>query len=169
MRDALLQSFDWVLAASWQSALIAIAVGVVQQMIGRKLSPAFRAAIWSLVLIRLALPVLPSSRFSLFNLFQPSTHTVRNALRQSMPSNHRSSSALFPIQTSKPPKIIPPLPFLHAKEFSERGFDFSNRSVVHLDCCGDGFPDQNSRRQSAFSSRIAGDSFIRRCAVARAA
>ena len=121
MRDALLQSFDWVLAASWQSALIAIAIGVVQQMIGRKLSPAFRAAIWSLVLIRLALPVLPSSRFSLFNLVQPSAHIpaapVVDGVKPTITFGVISDSE------SRQSNAIAQPPFLHATIVASRGFD----------------------------------------------
>ena len=64
MIELILQMFDRVLEASWQAAGIALIVAAIHLALSRRLSPGLRAALWSLVLIRLCLPMLPASRFS---------------------------------------------------------------------------------------------------------
>src|SRR6478609_1762910 len=54
--------------ASWQASVLAIVVLVIQKMLGRRLGGRGRFALWAVVLVRLLLPVMPESRFSVFNL-----------------------------------------------------------------------------------------------------
>ena len=54
--------------ASWQAAVLAGLVVAVQLAFGRRIAPRWRHAMWLLVLARLALPVVPSSPVSVFNL-----------------------------------------------------------------------------------------------------
>ena len=60
---------DWLLRTSLQVSLLVAAVLLVTALVGRRLSPAYRYALWLLVAVRLALPVLPASEWSVFNLF----------------------------------------------------------------------------------------------------
>ena len=60
---------------SWQSAVVAGVVLAVRIVVGRTITHRWRHALWVLVLCRLMLPVLPSSRASLFSLGGP-VHAV---------------------------------------------------------------------------------------------
>ena len=60
---------DWLLRTSLQVSLLVATVLLVTALVGRRLSPAYRYALWLLVAARLALPVLPASGWSVFNLF----------------------------------------------------------------------------------------------------
>lgn len=59
-----------VLTASCQASLLALIILVSQSMMGRWLSPRWRYALWSVVLIRLMMPIAPGSTLSVFNLFR---------------------------------------------------------------------------------------------------
>ena len=54
--------------ASWQASLLAVVVLIVQKLLGKRLGGRGRFALWAIVLIRLLVPMLPESRFSVFNL-----------------------------------------------------------------------------------------------------
>src|SRR5277367_2656481 len=64
--SALESIFSWVLTASWQASVLALLVLVAQATLGRRLNPRWRYALWLLVVLRLVLPSLPESPFSLF-------------------------------------------------------------------------------------------------------
>lgn len=66
--------------ASWQAAVLAGMVLVVQVVVGRRIAPRWRHAMWALVFVRLAMPTLPSSPVSVFNL------TPENAAGIAFPS-----------------------------------------------------------------------------------
>ena len=51
--------FDWLVATSWQVALLVLAVALVQRVLGRWLTPRWRYALWCLVVLRLFLPAQP--------------------------------------------------------------------------------------------------------------
>lgn len=57
----------WLLRTSGQAAVLVVLVLLVQWLLGERLGPRGRYALWWLVLIRLLLPVAPESRVSLFN------------------------------------------------------------------------------------------------------
>ena len=50
-----------VVTASWQAAVLAVIVLATQLAMGRWLSPRWRYALWSVVVIRLMMPVAPGS------------------------------------------------------------------------------------------------------------
>ena len=54
--------------ASWQASILVLLVLLAQGLTGQRLGPAWRFALWLLVVARLLLPVTPSSGWSLFNL-----------------------------------------------------------------------------------------------------
>src|SRR5262249_42086032 len=65
-----------VLHTSLQAAMVALLVAGFQITLGRRLTPNWRIALWSLVFMRLIMPTLPASRFSLSNLFSaPATNS----------------------------------------------------------------------------------------------
>jgi beta-lactamase regulating signal transducer with metallopeptidase domain len=54
--------------ASWQASILVLLVLLAQGLMRRRLSPAWRSALWLLVVVRLLLPATPPSGWSLFNL-----------------------------------------------------------------------------------------------------
>jgi bla regulator protein blaR1 len=58
----------WLWSATWQAAVLAAIVLLVQALGRNFLSPSSRFVLWWLVLIRLCLPVTPESAWSVFNL-----------------------------------------------------------------------------------------------------
>jgi len=63
--------FGWLVAASWQASVLALAVVAIQRIFGARLNPRWRYALWLLVVLRLVLPVLPESALSLFQFAPP--------------------------------------------------------------------------------------------------
>ena len=61
--------FGWLWRTSWQAAIVTMLVLVAQRLLGRRLTPRWRYALWFLVVIRLTLPASIESRVSLFNFF----------------------------------------------------------------------------------------------------
>ncbi len=60
----------WLFRTSCQTAIVIGLVLLAQWLLQKKLPPRWRYGLWSLVLIRLLLPVLPGSAFSIFNYTQ---------------------------------------------------------------------------------------------------
>ena len=60
--------------ASWQASVLAVVVLLAQRLFTKRLGGRGRFILWSVVLVRLLLPVLPQSRLSLFNLVHTSTN-----------------------------------------------------------------------------------------------
>jgi bla regulator protein BlaR1 len=58
---------DWGWRASWQASVLVGLVLLVQALLRSKLTPRWRATLWWLVLIRLLMPVVPHTSWSLFN------------------------------------------------------------------------------------------------------
>jgi beta-lactamase regulating signal transducer with metallopeptidase domain len=67
-----LESIEYVVSAlwraSWQASILVLLVLLAQGLMRRRLSPAWRSALWLLVVVRLLLPATPPSGWSLFNL-----------------------------------------------------------------------------------------------------
>jgi beta-lactamase regulating signal transducer with metallopeptidase domain len=59
--------FDRVVAGTLLASILGLLVVAIQTLIGRRLGPAWRHALWLIVLLRLIVPIFPESRFSLFN------------------------------------------------------------------------------------------------------
>ncbi len=60
---------SWLWQTTWQAAFLAAIVAVLTRVLRDRLSPQARQALWLLVFVRLAMPVLPGSSFSIFRLF----------------------------------------------------------------------------------------------------
>ncbi len=109
MIEALEQVFSQIAKASWHGALLAIAITIVLGLVGKRLAPRWRHALWILLLVRLACPELPDSGYSPLNLIptelrsQPAVSTAA-----STPSNQIQSPKLSPeLRTGS---TIPALP-----------------------------------------------------------
>ncbi|MBL9127614.1 MAG: M48 family metalloprotease [Verrucomicrobiales bacterium] len=64
-----IQAFaEWLLRASWQAAVLAVLVLLIQRVFGSRLTPAWRFRLWFVVIARLLLPVQIPSPSSVFNL-----------------------------------------------------------------------------------------------------
>jgi bla regulator protein BlaR1 len=54
--------------ASWQASMLSVAVLAAVLLLRGRLSPAWRYGLWSLVLVRLLLPIAPQARWSVYSL-----------------------------------------------------------------------------------------------------
>ncbi|HSP16630.1 MAG TPA: M56 family metallopeptidase [Thermoanaerobaculia bacterium] len=74
----------WILDATLKGSVLILIVALVQYVIGRSAGARWRHALWLLVLLRLAFPAAPASRWSLFNLLpaEPRVEVPRVALTQ---------------------------------------------------------------------------------------
>ncbi len=59
-----------IVHASWQAAVLGLAVLAVCRLLGTSLQPRWRFALWLVVFARLALPIVPASPWSLFQIGQ---------------------------------------------------------------------------------------------------
>src|SRR5690242_3151637 len=63
--------FGWLLRVSCQASILVMIILLMQWALQKKLTAAWRHALWLLVLIRLVLPVSPQSTLSIFNWVGP--------------------------------------------------------------------------------------------------
>ncbi len=77
LNTQLLQFFDWLLWASIQGSVLIVLIILIQIVLRRKLPIRWHYLIWLLLLIRLAVPWLPQSRISVFNLVPKSIQQGR--------------------------------------------------------------------------------------------
>src|SRR4051794_34561770 len=68
MIDLTRELFARMLEATWQASLLALFAVALQFVPARWLPARWRCALWGIVFLRLLLPALPPSPFSLFNL-----------------------------------------------------------------------------------------------------
>lgn len=59
--------FSWLLQTSWQASILAALILLLQKLFRKFLPPAWSFGLWLILLVKLLLPVSPSSQFSLFN------------------------------------------------------------------------------------------------------
>src|SRR5258705_2213961 len=59
---------DWLLRASWQAAILALFILLISWLFASHLSAAMRYNLWMLIVLRLLLPALPTSKLSIHNL-----------------------------------------------------------------------------------------------------
>lgn len=118
-------AFDLVWRTSLSAAILAVLVFLAQKLLGRWLTARWRYTLSLLILIRLLLPVVPSSPLSLENLVRPSpTHSAVSFVtqvpaanqvapaRRVAPSFHPLPSGAIPVtpvashQDSRPPAHV---------------------------------------------------------------
>ena len=64
----LMRFFDWLLWASLQGTVLIVMIMIIQRILRRRLPAHWHYFLWVLLLIRLAIPWLPESKMSIFNL-----------------------------------------------------------------------------------------------------
>lgn len=65
--------------ASWQASVLVLIVILAQILLGKRLPPQWRHALWLLVVVRLLMPVTPSSPWSLFNYWNVKPSNILEA------------------------------------------------------------------------------------------
>ena len=86
----LLQFFDKLLWVSIQSSVLIILIVLVQKVLRERLGIRWHYFLWGLLLIRLAVPWLPESKMSIFNLVPKSIQQGRIIESLSKPQNARN-------------------------------------------------------------------------------
>jgi beta-lactamase regulating signal transducer with metallopeptidase domain len=104
--------FDRIVEASWQASILVGLVLCMQWLMHRRLSPAWRCAMWSLVLVRLLMPALPESRLSLFGLLprsEPRTLVSSPAvvIHGTTPHPASVSTSVTPLRSPAPARQVP--------------------------------------------------------------
>ena len=89
LNTQLLQFFDKLLWISIQSSVLIILIVLVQIVLRRRLGIRWHYFLWGLLLIRLAMPWLPESKISIFNLIPKSIQQGRLIESVSKPQNDR--------------------------------------------------------------------------------
>jgi beta-lactamase regulating signal transducer with metallopeptidase domain len=102
------QVFGWLLSASWQASVLALFVLMAQRVLGSRLNPRWRNALWLLVLVRLILPVLPESTLSLFQFAPTPPVAVTVSVTEPL---FISTPALPPPPSTSPVEPEPTHPF----------------------------------------------------------
>lgn len=103
------QVFGWLLAASWQASVLALFVLVIQRMLGSRLNPRWRYALWLLVLLRLVLPVQPESALSLFQFAPPPPAQLVTTVTE--PWQPLFTGKPYPSPSDPEPMVKPNYPF----------------------------------------------------------
>jgi beta-lactamase regulating signal transducer with metallopeptidase domain len=73
----LMRFFDWLLWASLQGTVLIVLIVIIQKILRRRLPAHWHYFLWLLLLIRLAIPWLPESKMSIFNLVPRSVQQGR--------------------------------------------------------------------------------------------
>jgi beta-lactamase regulating signal transducer with metallopeptidase domain/ankyrin repeat protein len=102
----------WIWEASWQAALIALVVLIVQLVLGGKLTAGWRYGLWLLVIARLLLPDLPASKTSLYNAMPLELRAGSLSTRPPLGDQSQPAPASAPSQNASPVSTpLPPRPF----------------------------------------------------------
>ncbi len=91
----LLRFFDWLLWASLQGTVLIILIVLIQKILRRRLPVRWHYLLWLLLLIRLAVPWLPESKLSIFNLVPRSVQQGRIIETFSEPKSTRGMGFYF--------------------------------------------------------------------------
>ena len=102
--------FDWLIEVTWQTSILVLLILLVQWMCRHRLSSTWRFRLWWLVLIRLLLPLTPSTSFSLFNFTgnRPGIaveHIIQIPRLTPLPSTHTQVGSLTDSQGTEDPRI----------------------------------------------------------------
>src|SRR4051812_9985366 len=102
-------AFDHLLVASWQASVMIALVAASHALLGRRISPRWRGAMWMLVFVRLAMPALPPSPMSVFNL-RPSSSPPSPAVQPAEATTVTYGVVLPPPTPFVTAPAIPPPP-----------------------------------------------------------
>ena len=92
--------FNTLFTITWQSAMLAAAVGIIIVLFGRRLQPRFRYLLWSVVLLRLALPILPTMPWTYPQV------ALYNTSNPQVPASTPPLTALWGSQSTAPPVAL---------------------------------------------------------------
>jgi beta-lactamase regulating signal transducer with metallopeptidase domain len=115
-QEGLESIFGWLLTASWQASVLALLVLLLQAVLRGRLNPRWRHALWLLVLLRLVLPALPESAWSLFRFAPSASPSLVASVTQ----------PLFP----SPVSSLPPTPASSPEPSAPGGHPFSLYSLL---------------------------------------
>src|SRR5436190_5486605 len=105
---------EWLLRASWQAGVLAILILMIQWLAGSRLSARWRYNLWMLVVLRLLLPVVPSTHWSVHNWIALKDKAPQSIPQQVQPVDAHLSLVILDSQPLEiqpsPPRIIPPKP-----------------------------------------------------------
>jgi bla regulator protein BlaR1 len=76
---------EMMVRASWQASMLALLVILVQRLLRGRAPARWLYLMWGLVLLRLALPVVPASSLSLFNLLEQLNHPAKSEVVEAAP------------------------------------------------------------------------------------
>src|SRR5438105_15860569 len=114
LHPLLVTIFCWVWKTSLAAAVLVALVLAVQTAFRNLLRPHWRYALWLLIVVRLAMPAAPASRFSIFNLrailFPFSSPTALpqaqgRSEEPALPPHANSEEAQFHLANAKQPVI----------------------------------------------------------------
>ncbi|MBT5707398.1 MAG: hypothetical protein HOI66_13865 [Verrucomicrobia bacterium] len=116
------QLFTWTLRASWHASILVVVVLLIQQLFRKQLTATWRHALWFAILIRLAIPTMPSSPLSALNLgpktpplelprsYRPPSIEPTFAQNLTTSTFVKSRQGPSPILESSPPAPLKPIP-----------------------------------------------------------
>jgi beta-lactamase regulating signal transducer with metallopeptidase domain len=81
--------FDWLVRTSWQASILVLLVLAAQWPFRRRLNARWHYALWLLVVARLAMPSLPASSWSIFNVvrYPAGTTSIQRLLPETTPTS----------------------------------------------------------------------------------
>jgi beta-lactamase regulating signal transducer with metallopeptidase domain/protocatechuate 3,4-dioxygenase beta subunit len=114
-------ALTYTVHASWQAAVLGVVVWGTCRLLGKTLPPRWRFALWLIVFARLALPVLPASPWSLFQLAsvarpEPAIEVPAKELRQDREMPILADPSVPSMPTVSPPSVEAPLRSLEEEE-----------------------------------------------------
>src|SRR6185436_16968827 len=116
MNFSLTTSGELLLRASWQAGILAVIIFVAQWLAASRISARWRYNLWMLVVLRLLLPIVPSTQWSVHNWIALPKKSPQQIPQQAQPIADLSVIALesaaepIPLQPSPPRLISKPPP-----------------------------------------------------------
>src|SRR5207237_9444322 len=113
MNASLTSIGELLLRASWQAGVLALIIFTIQWLAGPRLGARWRYNLWMLVVLRLLLPVVPSTQWSVHNWIALPKKSPQQIPQQAQAIHTEFSvvvldSAPIPFQ-SPPPRLVPAL------------------------------------------------------------
>ena len=118
-----MNAYGWLWETTWQASLLVVLVLAVQKVFRRWLTAEWRDALWWLVVIRLCLPVLPESSFSIFNALRAS-HKADVTRSIAVVSQRQVTANVSEGTVKVQPNQVKPMPIAAAPSSVDEGFDW---------------------------------------------